>query len=236
MRDLEDVLAALDQKRLDLKGMDAQLASYATTQMPDGMRDTLTRTVQQYKTATKKDIDALVAELVRWPPHKVEHRAKLQQFLEKYPYEKSVFIMTKFPDKPPKAADLELQKVIDLVRQEVTACGFTSHLASDKPYHRELFKNIELYMLGCMKGIAIVESKHSPELNPNVTMEWGWLRSTDREVLFLIEKDFDRRRADIGGLIEDNFDWTDPEPGIKAAIQGFFEITRPLRPMPSPQL
>jgi hypothetical protein len=54
-------------------------------------------------------------------------------------------------------------------------------------------------------------------------MEWGWLRSTERDVLFMVEKDFDRDRADIGGLIKDVFAWDDPDPGIKAAIEGFLK-------------
>ena len=76
-------------------------------------------------------------------------------------------------------------------------------------------------MMGCSKAIALVESKHTHELNPNVTMEWGWLRATDREVLFLVEKDFDLARADISGLIQDPFDWANPQPGIQKAVKGF---------------
>jgi hypothetical protein len=67
------------------------------------------------------------------------------------------------------------------------------------------------------------QSERTAELNPNVTMEWGWLRSTERDVLFLVEKDFDRDRADIGGLLKDDFEWDDPDPGIKAAIEGFLK-------------
>jgi hypothetical protein len=73
-----------------------------------------------------------------------------------------------------------------------------------------------------------VTTPFGKRVNPNTgnmvdydTMEWGWLRGTDREVLFLVEKDFNMARADIGGLIQDPFDWADPQPGIKKAVKTF---------------
>ena len=84
-----------------------------------------------------------------------------------------------------------------------------------------LWKNVEFYLLACSRGIAIVESKHTAELNPNVTMEWGWMRGTDRPVLFLVEQTFDKSRADLSGLIQELFDWNNPEPGIESAVKKF---------------
>jgi hypothetical protein len=223
MREIEEILEEICEKRAAVKDMEERRASILNSQLNPALRDELSQPLQKYIAITKADIDAAVKELIRWPPHKIEHFAKLKQFLEKHPYEKSVFIMTKYPANPPTTLDMQLQKVIDTVRDAVTGCGYTPHLASDKKYHPELFRNIELYMLGCSKAIAIVESKHTEELNPNVTMEWGWLRSTDREVLFLVERKFDQKRADISGLIQDEFDWDDPEPGIKAAVSGFLK-------------
>jgi hypothetical protein len=223
MREIEEILKDICEKRGALKQMEDQRMSIMNSMMNPALRDELTQPLQKYITIAKGEVDAAVSELIRWPPHKVEHFAKLKQFLAEYPYEKSVFIMTKYPGKPPTPLDLQLQKVIDTVHEAVTNCGYIPHLASDKKYQPELFRNIEVYMLGCSKAIAIVESKHTHELNPNVTMEWGWFRSTDRDVLFLVEKDFDKDRADIGGLIKDEFEWDAPEPGIKAAVEGFLK-------------
>jgi hypothetical protein len=39
--------------------------------------------------------------------------------------------------------------------------------------HEQLWDNVELYLLGCRRGIAIVEDKYLPELNPNVAMDWA---------------------------------------------------------------
>ncbi len=222
MREIEEVLADICSKRADYKKLIEQRDSVLNSTQNLALRDELTKTLQKYIDSAKVEVKAAVAELIRWPPHKSEHFEKLAQFLAQHPYEKSVFIMTKFPEKPPKTPlDVQLQKVIETVSDAVRDRGYVPHLASDKTYHPELFRNIEVYMLACSRAIAIVESKHTKELNPNVTMEWGWLRSSDREVLYLVEKDFDRDRADISGLIKDAFDWNDPEPEIKASIQAF---------------
>jgi hypothetical protein len=82
-----------------------------------------------------------------------------------------------------------------------------------------LWDNVELFLLACSKGIAIVESKYKQELNPNVSMEWGWMRGMDRDVLYLVEETFDLSRADWGGLIQDRFPWAAPAPAITRAVE-----------------
>ncbi len=224
MRDTDEVLADICAKRAEHRKLIEQRDSLSSSTQNLALRDELTKTLQKYIDVAKAELKAAVSELVRWPPHKSEHFDKLAQFFGQYPHETSVFIMTKYPDNPPKTPlDAQLKKVIDTVSAAVTACGHTPHLATEKKYHPELFRNVELYMLACRRAIAIVEDKHTQELNPNVTMEWGWLRCTEREVLYLVEKDFDKDRADIGGLIKDEFDWDDPEPGIMAAVQAFLK-------------
>lgn len=76
-------------------------------------------------------------------------------------------------------------------------------------------------MLCCGRGIAIVEDRYAPEMNPNVAMEWGWMRGMGRRVLYLRERKFRHRRADWEGLLTEEFDWDDPAPGIGAALDRF---------------
>jgi hypothetical protein len=78
-------------------------------------------------------------------------------------------------------------------------------------------------LLGCKRGIAIVEDKYLPELNPNVAMEWGWMRGMGRNVLYLVEKEFKRQRADWGGLIEAPFDWANPKLGIEKGVRDWLK-------------
>jgi hypothetical protein len=166
--------------------------------------------------------EEVLQDLLHFPPYKIGHFQNVQQFHATSSYEQSVFIMTKFPSKQGTALDVQLDRVIKAVRGAVDNYnGHKSYLASDKNWHPSLWDNIETYLMACSKAIAIVESKHTQELNPNVTMEWGWMRCTDRRVLFLVEKTFDKGRADLDGLIREEFDWDNPEPDINAAVKKF---------------
>ena len=111
--------------------------------------------------------------LILFPPQHSRHSSLLAHFNQDSSYEKSIFVMTKFPTGS-TPADHELQTVIDVVRSSVGNCGYHARIASDREYHAGLWDNVELYLLGCSRGIAIVEDRHTSELNPNVTMEWGW--------------------------------------------------------------
>jgi hypothetical protein len=166
----------------------------------------------------------VLREVIEFPPHHGRHEQVLAQFHDAGSFEKSVFVMTKFPDPKKNAAvDAELAAVIEAVRQAVEARGYVPRLASDLKYHNILWDNVELYLLGCKRGVAIVEDRYLPELNPNVAMEWGWMRGMGRDVLYLVEKGFAKQRADWGGLIESSFNWANPAFEIDAAVAAWLK-------------
>jgi hypothetical protein len=134
--------------------------------------------------------------------------------------------MTKFPSQGPprKAEDEQLDRVIRAVSDAIEAAGCVPRIATERR-HDLLWDNVELYLLGCRRGIAIVEDKYLPELNPNVAMEWGWMRGMGKKVLYLAEKDFKKERADLSGLLKDEFSWTEPEPGVRQAVGKFLAET-----------
>ena len=137
-------------------------------------------------------------------------------------YNDFVFIMTKFPDpQDAKPEGTQLQKVIDGVKDAVIARGYMPRIAWEKDYKPWLFGNVELFLFGCARGIAIVEDKYIPELNPNVAIEWGWMTGMGRDVLYLREAGFKHQRADWTGLINYTFDWNNPKPGIDLAVGKF---------------
>lgn len=165
----------------------------------------------------------VLEDLVLFPPHHMQYLPLLQQFRTDAASDKSVFIMTKYPDGEDPVKDKELQRVIDAVTTAVTDCHLQPRLAIAKKYHPNLWENVELYLLGCKRAIAIVEDKFKPQLNPNVAMEWGWMRAMKKGVLYLVEKDAKVAPADLSGLIEDRFAWDNPEPDVKKAV--FRELT-----------
>lgn len=163
-------------------------------------------------------------ELIAFPPQHLRHFPLLEQFWDEGSYVRSVFVMTKFPEVGADPRAIQLQQVIDTVSAEVKTADFVPRIAKfPDNYHPGLWDNVELHLLGCRQGIAIVEDQYLPELNPNVVMEWGWMRGMGKPVLFLAEEAFDHRRADLGDLLDQRFQWTDPHPGIAAAVRPWLE-------------
>jgi hypothetical protein len=168
----------------------------------------------------KERIDVL-HDLVLFPPHHLQYGQLLEQFnqmLKDKPYERRVFIMTKYCDGANAQLDAQLQTVIDTVRDAVVARGYHPQLAVETKLHPNLWENIECQMLACGRGIAIVEDQFNPKLNPNVAMEWGWMRAMKKPVLYLVEKSVAQIPADVAGLIKSRFDWDNPQANIPQLI------------------
>jgi hypothetical protein len=166
---------------------------------------------------------ASFAEFLALPPQHVRYETKLGQFRREASFEKSVFIMTKFPEgEAAKAA--ELRRVIKTVKDSIKAAGFVPRIASERMYFDDVWSNVELYLLGCRYGVAIVEGHYLPELNPNVAMEWGWMRGLGKDVLFLVEKKAHKYiRADWSGLIRREFSWREPHETIPRHVRAWLE-------------
>jgi hypothetical protein len=166
---------------------------------------------------------ASFAEFLALPPQHVRYETKLGQFRREASFEKSVFIMTKFPEgAAAKAA--ELTRVIKTVKDSIKAAGFVPRIASERMYFDDVWSNVELYLLGCRYGVAIVEGHYLPELNPNVAMEWGWMRGLGKDVLFLVEKKAHKYiRADWSGLIRREFSWREPRETIPRHVRAWLE-------------
>jgi hypothetical protein len=175
----------------------------------------------QFKGLEKGQMDVL-QDLVQFPPHYLEYNALLEKFSEaiQVPYRLRVFIMTKYCDGADAKLDAQLQTVINTVKDAVRARAYHPQLAAETKVHPNLWENVECQMLGCARGIAIVEDRFNPKLNPNVAMEWGWMRAMRKPVLYLVEKAVppEQTPADVMGLIRSRFDWDNPEADIPRLI------------------
>jgi hypothetical protein len=134
-------------------------------------------------------------DILKIPPDHHSCLDALAEFHTVASFESSVFVMTKYPrvaPHPKTAADKQLEKVISAVKKAIKKAGFCPRLASDKSYCPMTWNNIEICLLGCSRGVAILEDCYYPELNPNIAMEWGWMRAMKRKVLYLREKNSTR--------------------------------------------
>jgi hypothetical protein len=206
---LSSEMAKLDKERKE--GLDLNAADRA---------EQLDRLDALFRLREKERMDAL-QDLVQFPPHYLPYAERLEQFNKSSrPYRFRVFIMTKYPDGADAKLDAQLQTVINTVKDAVKKEGYHPQLAADTKLHDNLWENVECQMLGCARGIAIVEDRFKPELNPNVAVEWGWMRAMKKPVLYLVEKAVPTARtpADLMGLIKGRFDWDNPEADIPRLI------------------
>jgi hypothetical protein len=220
MPDLEGTLAALNslvRREAALERERRKLLEDAT--QSKAFRDESDAHILKQAESIRREKVRWLSELTRYPPFHDRHFGHLATFHANgsKSFEKSVFVMTKYPD-PGAPLNGELMAVIQAVRDAITASGYIPRLASEASFHPILWDNVELYLLGCSRAVAVLESIYKPELNPNVAMEWGWMRGMGRDILPLVEQTFGYQRADWGGLIEHRFDWKDPTPGISTAV------------------
>ena len=200
---------------------------------PPAERDDFIDSYKRMVDEMQPKIEDILGDLLRYPPHHLRHGEMLKKFYAGFAspeegFRKSVFIMTKFPRRPsdphstPK--DEELRTVIKAVEKAIEACGYKPRIADERQpqYHSIVWDEVELYLLGCAKGVAIVEDKYMPELNPNVALEWGWMRAMGRDVLFLQEESFQHARADVHGFMVREFNWSKPdvEDAVRQLVSG----------------
>jgi hypothetical protein len=165
-----------------------------------------------------------IEQSLKFPPHVTKYLSKLSDFHSVASFEESVFIMTKLPDRG-SPINPELNRVIQAVRDGVSKCGFYPRVATDIEYHDRVWDNVALYLIGCSKGVAILESCVRPELNPNVAVEVGWMKALNRDVFLLIENKFKELRADWYGLSEHRFSWERPGDDIPGLISDWLGST-----------
>lgn len=221
-----DVIKALEYYTARQAKLEQDRKEVLNSPLPQGLKDEQDVELKSQIEATVNRKIELLSRFAQFPPHHRRHQTLLTDFHTAASFDRSVFIMTKFPDpQSTNPLDMQLARVIKAVQDAVTRCQFTPRVAYDRDYYPSLWDNVELYLLGCRRGIAIVESRYKPELNPNVAMEWGWMRGMGRNVLYLVESTFDQKRADWSGLIEYPFSWDDPERTVPAIVHKWLGCT-----------
>jgi hypothetical protein len=63
-----------------------------------------------------------------------------------------------------------------------------------------------VYIIGSKYGIAVLEDEVAAELNPNVALEYGFMKALDHPVALLQWSRFQHVRADLSGKLARTFD------------------------------
>ena len=135
-------------------------------------------------------------------PRGYEHLTQsVRQCRREHPYESSVFVMMKFPDGLPKDQARLVDRIYEVIAKALGAYSLVARRADKKQYEPDLWNNLCVYMLGCQFGLAVLEDRGANEMNPNVALEYGFMKALNKEVGLLREQSFKHDRADLIGKL-----------------------------------
>jgi hypothetical protein len=150
------------------------------------------------------------------PPGFEHLKPDCERFLTEHrDYDRNVFIMTRF-----SPGDRMLAQLDESLRK--TLCRHRLHglRADDRMFASDdqIWSNVRIYMLCCRYGVAILEDRLKDEFNPNVALEYGFMRALAKPVLLLKDIGFRNVRADIVGTLHQPFDLFDIHGTLGPAI------------------
>ena len=140
-----------------------------------------------------------------------------REFLNDHPdYRSNVFLMTRFDSNEPYLGQLDAE-----VRAVLRDYGLNPVRADDRiyPSDRNLWNNVCVYMIGCSLGIAILEDRGINEFNPNVAIEYGFMRGLNKPSLLLADRGFRNLRADVIGTLREEFDLLSMSTTVRPTIE-----------------
>lgn len=134
----------------------------------------------------------------------------VKRLIDRYPFERNVFCMTRFPCDPPEAGD-PVPAALVTIKEALADQGLVMHLASDRSADDALFPNVAAHLWGCKYGISLLETRTKPELNDNVLVELGAMLVTGRRCAILKDRDAPKPPSDFVAQIYRELDLADQD-------------------------
>ncbi|HKQ52244.1 MAG TPA: hypothetical protein VJT74_07750, partial [Pyrinomonadaceae bacterium] len=91
------------------------------------------------------------------------------------------------------------EQVTQAVRETLAKYGMTALRADEVGYHEDLYYNVTTYIHGCGFGIAVFERLESDDFNPNVSLEFGYMRALRKPVCLLKDQTLKLLHTDLVG-------------------------------------
>lgn len=157
----------------------------------------------------------------------------IRSFLEHFPFERNVFLMTRFP-----TADQEdvVAHIIEILRSVMGGFGLALHVASDQQIVDDLWGNVGAHMWASRYGIGLLETQtppaefadaeatgpgvFAPTLNDNVLIELGSMLTIGRRCMILKDANAPMPPTDLTSQIFKSADFNDLE-SITAEAKGW---------------
>lgn len=126
----------------------------------------------------------------------------------RYPFERNVFCMTRFPSEEEGLPD-PVGSVVEELRSVADDHGLLLHIASDRQLDDDLLANVGAYMWGSAYGIGLVEDRLGTGLNYNVVTELGAMLMTGRRCALLKDRTAPGLPTDLAGQLYKPTDFDD---------------------------
>ena len=126
---------------------------------------------------------------------------------------RTAFVMMCFKDGKPHS------EILNCIKQTLSQHGVEALRADDKQYMDDLFPNVKTYMHGCDFGIAVFDRIIKDDINPNVSLEVGYMLGLGKSVLLLKDKTLKTLQTDLAGKLYKEFDSHDIAETMPAQIE-----------------
>jgi hypothetical protein len=145
----------------------------------------------------------------------------IERFLQKFPFETNVFLITRFPESVADTSYLDpVRSAIPAVKEALHSHGLTLHLASDRQLDDDLLGNVAAHMWACQLGIGVLENRIGRGLNYNVMTEIGAMLMTGRRCALLKDKTCPSLPTDVVGQIYKPID-LDDIPSLSSVVHSW---------------
>jgi hypothetical protein len=165
----------------------------------DSVRDEVTERI------AKQHVEEIFKAATR--PRAIPGYEGLQPFVDAFSQDhpdfgKNVFIAMRF--RPGK----QFVEIHDAVKSGLAKYDLKGLRSDDKTYppDGDLWNNICVYMMGCKFGVCVFEEIDERGFNPNVPLEYGFMRATNRQVLLLKDVQIPKMPSDMTGKLYRSFD------------------------------
>lgn len=141
-------------------------------------------------------------------------RTNIEAFVEKYPFDQSVFMMIRFRTRN--------DDVVRQIKKGLSSRGYRGVLASEHNVTDDLYNPIAC-LLCCARGIAVFDQPETgQEFNPNVAYELGMLHLLGRDCLILKHHGLQSLQTDL--LMKLYREYTTPENAGQRTLRWIEEL------------
>lgn len=130
----------------------------------------------------------------------------------------NVFLMMRFRDRP------QYEEIYKSILSDLAEYSLNLLRADSKQYMPELWSNTKCYMDASQYGIAVFEQIDERDINPNISLELGYMLGQGKKCLLLKEMRVPSLNADLVGHLYKTFDSFDIEKTLKTKVEDWIKL------------